>query len=92
MSPVWPFGAAFLITLPGTIVSSIICAVLFGGLTSSGSSLLIQLLSKVGMPMTASVFLVQIITDYADKLIGVLIVLYLLKALPGSLIRQIKEK
>lgn len=88
----WPFGAAFVITLPGTIVSSIICAVLFGGLTSSGSSILIQILSKVGLPMTASVFIVQIVTDYADKLIGVFVVLYLLKALPASLLRQIKEK
>ena len=36
--------AAVLITVPGTIVSSVINAVLFGGVTSSGSSILVQLL------------------------------------------------
>lgn len=39
------FLAAALITVPGTIVSSLICAGLFGGITSSGSTVLVQLLS-----------------------------------------------
>lgn len=38
--------AAAPITVPGTIVSSVINAVLFGGVTSSGSSILVQLLPK----------------------------------------------
>lgn len=62
--------SAMLITLPGTIVSSVICAVLFGGITSSGSTVIVQLLNKAGLGLTASVFVVQILTDYVDRLIS----------------------
>ena len=65
---------AMLITIPGTIVSSVICAVLFGGITSSGSTVLVQLLNKAGLGLTASVFVVQILTDYVDRLISLALV------------------
>lgn len=65
-----PLGA-FLNVLPCTILSAIVTAVLFGGLTSSGSSLIVMILEKLGMPLTASVFVTQIVTDYADKLLAV---------------------
>ena len=65
---------AMLITLPGTIVSSIICAFLFGGITSSGSTVIVQLLNKAGLGLTASVFIVQILTDYIDRLISLALV------------------
>ena len=57
---------ALLITIPGTIVSSVITAVLFGGITSSGSTVIVQLLNKAGLGLTASVFIVQILTDYLE--------------------------
>lgn len=66
--------AAACISVPGTIVSSIINAVLFGGVTSSGSSILVQIFSHAGMNMTLSIFIVQFLTDYLDRLIAVLIV------------------
>ena len=58
--------AAALITVPGTIVSSVINAVLFGGVTSSGSSILVQLLSKTPLGLTGSIFAVQFLTDYLE--------------------------
>lgn len=79
---------ALLITIPGTIVSSIITAVLFGGITSSGSTLIVQVLSKAGLGLTASVFIVQILTDYIDRLISLVVVSYLLKMIPAELYRK----
>ena len=70
---------AMLITIPGTIVSSIITAVLFGGITSSG---------KAGLGLTASVFIVQILTDYLDRLLSLVIVTYLLHVIPSDLYRR----
>lgn len=74
--------AALAITVPGTLLSSLICAGLFGGITSSGSTILVQLLARTPLGMTASVFLVQIVTDYLDRLISVFVVLRLLQVLP----------
>lgn len=65
---------ALLITLPGTIVSSIINAYVFGGVTSSGSSLLVQLLAHTPLGLTGSIFAVQILTDYLDRLVSLLLV------------------
>ena len=79
---------AMLITIPGTIVSSIITAVLFGGITSSGSTVIVQVLNKVGLGLTASVFIVQILTDYLDRLLSLVIVTYLLHVIPSDLYRR----
>ncbi|XOQ44228.1 MAG: ECF transporter S component [Clostridium sp.] len=69
-----PLGNLFL-TIPGTIVSSCIAAFLFGGVTSSGSSLLVQILHHyMGLNLVFSTFIVQILTDYADRLIAVMVV------------------
>ena len=74
--------AAMLVAVPGTFVSSAICAVVFGGITSSGSMILVQLLARTPLGMTASIFLVQIATEYADRLISIFFVAVLLRTLP----------
>ena len=79
---------ALLITIPGTIVSSIITAVLFGGITSSGSTILVQFLNKAGLGLTASVFIVQILTDYLDRLISLFLVMWLFRVIPGNLFQE----
>ncbi len=79
---------AMLITIPGTIVSSIITAVLFGGITSSGSTVIVQVLNKAGLGLTASVFIVQVLTDYLDRLLSLVIVTYLLHVIPSDLYRR----
>ncbi|HCC00272.1 MAG TPA: ECF transporter S component [Ruminococcaceae bacterium] len=68
-----PIGT-LLLTIPGTIVSSCISAFVFGGISSSGSSLIIQILRHVGLNLIESAFIVQFLTDYADRLISVGIV------------------
>ena len=79
---------ALLITIPGTIVSSIITAVLFGGIASSGSTILVQFLNKAGLGLTASVFIVQILTDYLDRLISLFLVMWLFRVIPGNLFQE----
>lgn len=79
------FLKAVLVTVPGTIVSSLICAVLFGGITSSGSTILVQLLAKTPLGMTGSIFAVQIVTDYLDRLISMFAVVWILRAIPSDM-------
>ncbi|MBE6001627.1 MAG: ECF transporter S component, partial [Sarcina sp.] len=76
---------ALIITIPGTITSALITALLFGGITSSGSTVIVQILNKAGMGLTASVFVVQILTDYLDRLISLALVAALLRAIPARL-------
>ncbi len=77
--------AAVLVAIPGTFVSSVICAVVFNGITSSGSMILVQLLARTPIGMTASIFLVQVVTEYADRLISIYFVAVLLRTLPYGL-------
>ena len=58
------FPAAILVSLPGTVVSASVTAFLFGGITSSGSTILVQLLHGLGWNLTVSVCAVQALTDY----------------------------
>lgn len=77
--------AALGITIPGTVVSALINAFLFGGVTSSGSSILVQLLAKTPLGLTGSVFAVQFLTDYLDRCISVFAVCVCAGALGGEL-------
>ena len=76
--------AAALISLPGTVVSSSITAIVFGGITSSGSTILVQLLSHTGLGLTASVCVVQALTDYADRVLSLMLTVAVLAAIPSS--------
>ncbi len=76
--------AAALISIPGTVVSSTITAVVFGGITSSGSTILVQLLSHAGLSMTASVCVVQALTDYADRVLSLMLTVAVMAAIPSS--------
>lgn len=77
----WLYALA--VAIPGTVVSSVICAAVFGGITSSGSMVLVQLLARTPLGMTASIFLVQIVTDYLDRAVSMLAVSGFLQVLPG---------
>lgn len=73
---------ALAVSVPGTMVSSVICAAVFGGITSSGSMVLVQLLAKTPIGMTASIFLVQFVTEYLDRAMSMMMVSGFLQALP----------
>ena len=86
---VWIFPAALVATVPSTIVSATITAALFGGITSSGSSAIVQLLyNTTPLNLTLSCFFVQFVTDYIDRVIGFFVVINMLRLLP----QNIKEK
>lgn len=61
---------SLIISLPGTIIASVITVILFKGITSSGSSIIAQFLHGIGLDMTSSLILVQVGTDYIDRLIS----------------------
>jgi energy-coupling factor transport system substrate-specific component len=88
----WLPLAALVITVPGTLLSSAITAVLFGGVTSSGSTILVQLLAKTPLGLTASVFVVQFITDYMDRFISLMLVIRIFGILPEKTKRQIEGR
>lgn len=79
------------VTVPGTIVSASITAFLFGGITSSGSSILVQLLHHTGLNLTASVFCVQLLTDYLDRAVMLCLSVLVLGMLPTSMLAVLKK-
>ncbi|MGL4913872.1 MAG: ECF transporter S component [Romboutsia sp.] len=79
-----PLGV-LIFTIPTAIISAIIAAYLFGGVTSSGSSYIVQILKAIGMSDVLSVFIIQIFTDYADKFIAVALVGLAINTLPKSI-------
>ena len=81
-------GFTLLISLPGTIISSYTAAYLFDGVTSAGSSIIVQLLDKLGVDLVFSVFITQIVTEYLDRLLALILTLTLIRTLP----KEMKEK
>ncbi|MCW1399924.1 ECF transporter S component [Streptococcus agalactiae] len=82
---------SLIISLPGTIIASVITVILFKGITSSGSSIIAQFLHGIGLDMTSSFILVQVGTDYMDRLISLILVfstITLLKKHSPNLINQ----
>lgn len=88
----WIFAAALIVTIPSSLLSSLITAGLFGGITSSGSSVIVQLLAKTPLGLTLSCFIVQVCTDYLDRVIGFVIVNALMKKLPAPMLDKLKRK
>lgn len=86
-----PLGV-FLFTLPTSIISAIIAAFVFGGITSSGSSYVVQILIALGIPDVLSVFVTQMMTDYIDKFIAVALVTAGVMALPGGMKQTIMQR
>lgn len=79
-----PVGV-FIVTIFASTVGAVIAAYLFDGVTSSGSSYIVAVLSNLGVNKVISVFVVQFLTDYCDKFVAVALVLPVTLALPQSL-------
>ena len=84
-----PIGS-LAVSLPTSVVSAMITAFLFGGITSSGSSYLVVLMNNLGMKLTLSCFLVQVLTDYGDKLIAVILVTATLRSMTPEMKLKIR--
>lgn len=72
-------------TIPTSIISAMISAFLFNGITSAGSSYIVQILTSLGANKVFSVFITQIFTDYIDKFIAVVLVGIFIKSLPKNI-------
>lgn len=77
-------------SIPTSIISAIIATFVFGGITSSGSSYIVQVLSSLGITQVVSVFITQVLTDYTDKFIGVMLVNSTVVAIPATYIYKLK--
>lgn len=73
------------VSIFSSLVGAIIAAFLFGGITSSGSSYIVAVLSNLGVNKVISVFIVQFLTDYADKFIAVSLVASVTMGMPQNL-------
>lgn len=65
--------SGLVVAIPTSLASAAIAAFVFGGQTSSGSSYLVAILHNLGLGLTVSCFVVQILTDYLDKLAAMLL-------------------
>ncbi|MGI5948701.1 ECF transporter S component [Peptoniphilus sp.] len=66
---------AFIMSIPAAISSALIATYVFGTVTTAGSSYIVQFLrATLNMSDFLIVFIVQIVTDYADKFIGIFLV------------------
>lgn len=61
---------------------------LFGGVTGSGSSFITAFLAAAGQSLFASVFTTSLITETADKVITVIVVYLIVKAIPDRTMLQ----
>lgn len=84
--------AAAMISIPGTFVSAGITAVVFGGITSSGSTIIVQLLHGAGLELSTSVFVTQALTDYLDRVAVLYCVAGMLKIIPYSLKEKLQRR
>ena len=83
VSAIWK---TLIITLPASALSACIETFLFDGITSAVvTTFIIQALSQTALKLFGSAFLTQAVTDYADKLIAILLVVASMKHLPYEL-------
>lgn len=84
------FGKALIISLPVSLFSACITALLFGGITSSGSTILVQLLAKTPLGLVLSCFIVQALSEYVDRLLSMWLVSMVIDHLPDSFLTRLK--
>ena len=66
-------------------------AFLFEGITSSGSTVMVQLFHHLGLNLTVSVFCVQLVTDFIDRTVMLALSLTVLHILPVSVLTVLKK-
>lgn len=67
-----PIGS-ILVGVPTSLLSAVITAGLFNGITASSSSALVLILNKLGLNLVLSILCIQVFTDYLDKLLAVVL-------------------
>ncbi len=87
----------FLVVLPASMVSACIETFLFGGITSAVvTTFIVQALAQTALKLFGSAFVTQLVTDYIDKLIAVVLVTVCVKHLPKDVLnfeeKRVSEK
>lgn len=80
-----------IIILINTIVAATIATFVFDGVTSSGTSYIVQGLKAVGVSIFYSVFSTQLASEAVDKTMMAILALTILKRLPANLKHNIEE-
>ena len=78
-----PFSI-LLIASCSAFVAAIASAYVFGGITSSGNSIIVMYLNSIGLGLVPSVFITQILTEFIDKIIIVVLVFNVIKVIPKN--------
>lgn len=81
--------AAF-VTLPSALLSACICYGLFGGVTSSGSAILVQILGRTPVGLFFSTLFVQLAVEWIDRGVGLFLVICMMQAMPNELKNRLK--
>ncbi|MGL4989769.1 MAG: ECF transporter S component [Sarcina sp.] len=81
----------FIVAIIISSIGAVITIQVFDGLTSSGSSYILMFLRNIGINDFFAAFIVQIITDYFDELIGVFISYEIIKRLPFNIKNKLKN-
>jgi energy-coupling factor transport system substrate-specific component len=74
------------------LVSAPVAVLVFGGVTASGTSLIVAVLMKSGQNIWASVIKAAMVFDVSDKVLQYLLVGWLLRGMPKSLLRAFPGK
>ena len=81
---------AILVGFPTSLASAFITALLFHGITSGASSAIVILFNSMDLNLVTSIFIVQVLTDYTDKLFAVILTRTLIER--GRLYEKWEEK
>ncbi|MGG7176354.1 ECF transporter S component [Clostridium paraputrificum] len=84
------FISVILLSVFSALAGAIIAAFVFDGVTSSASSYIVQMLSAIGISKVVSIFIIQFLMDYADRLISVVIVNSVIGKLPKVIIERLR--
>ncbi len=74
-----------ILSIVSSLAGAIISAFIFDGVTSSGSSYIVAILSNLGVNKVTSVFLVQFLTDLIDKSLAISVAKLAISEMPRSL-------
>ena len=77
------------LSILSSLAGSLISALVFNGITSSGSSYIVVFISNLGINKVLSVFIVQFLTDFIDKFLAVTISILAISELPSRIKRKL---
>lgn len=85
-------ASILIITFFSATISAIIAAFVFGGITSSGTTYIVQILRATGMPLFAATYIVQVLSEIPDKIIVVVLALMIVRRLPAQMKHLLTQK